>query len=804
MDKGVQMRRIGGVRAGALGVMAALAVWLGASPYAAGQDIDESLPPGTPLYTPVAPVPIYEPALDESAPNVPQGGGGLDNLPQQVSANVTTGGSTANDYVALILDRDAGDNLFIKVQQQSPNPGKFTHIFFYHGNNGGAWPGMTGGAFNIILSTANQFTSARMQVTHDGAGNVTLRLTNVVGGANNQVYTRGGWTPRSAASAGYGGWTGTYPIDNWGVAFTGNAVCDNFNRPNGGLGGDWVTTTGAAGIVGNAARGDSFSQSYFIGACGVVQRVEADVSVVGDNDGYCAVVFNWDGTDNAFIKLQQQVQDGLAEFDSFGFYHGKNAGGWPGQTGGSSFVTLPAAERFGTAHMIVTIDNVGNVRLVLTNLDGGNDFREYTRGGWSILGGSGVGLGGWTGDNIMDNVAINGNTICDNFNRPNGPLGPNWTADGPGGIVSNAARLGQLPGGSNDQTRAIFTGVCGACNDTTPPTVEIDTPASFVCGCPMVTITGTAQDTDGVYLGDELQYRRSDVATWTVANTAVGPRVGTLYTWTPGALPEGWYFLRVVGENECGLTASDSTIVRVSASFDDLEVRQPQNGQIRAAIVCFDGTAWDNACFDRYTIGFRPTGVGLFMPVDQGTPVYTSTVINDPLGSWNTSSGPTAQPDGVYDVQVQARDDCGNVSTEIRTITVDNTAPVSNISSPLACEYLDGSVQVTGTANDANFRSWTLQYTGGNASGWVTINSGNTPVINGVLGNWNTAGLQRCAYTLRLVVTDEANISCSGNVHRTDFNVSVNLGQRCDFNDDGLCNGLDIAIFTDCLINGCP
>jgi hypothetical protein len=767
------------------------------------EEVDLSLPSGHPQYTPVAPLPVYATGVDLSA-----GGldaveeGGSDNLTQQVSIDITTGGSTSSDFVAILLDRDGQDNLYIKVQQQDAS-GKFSHVGFYHGAHAGGWSGMTGGPAFFALAAADKFTSARMSVTHDGAGNVTLRLTNVVGGTDNQVYTRGGWTPRSAASAGMAGWNGIYPIDNWGVAFPGDAVCDNFNRPNGPLGSDWVTLSGTATISGDAARCSGIGETYFVGPCGVVHRVEADVSVVGDNSGYCAMVLNWDGTDNVFVKVQQQINDDLAVFDTVGFYHGKNQGAWPFMTGGIPFFFLPDAERFGSAHMRVTIDNIGNVRLVLTNLDGGNDFREYQRGGWSILGGNGIGFGGWTGYNIVDNIAINGETICDNFNRPNGPLGANWVTDGPAAIVSNAARAGQPPGGyPDDQARCIFTGICGACTDNTPPIVEISSPASFACACNVITVTGSVSDPDGEYIDDVLEYRRYDSDTWLTAATGVGPRSGVLYTWNAAALTDGWYFFRVVGRNACGLSDSDTTIVMMARSFDTVEMRSPVSGSILGGSVCVDGSAWDNQCFQYYTVMYKPYVGGSYNPVDPAHPTYTSAVINDPLATWNTASGPTAVPDGMYLIRLQGVDVCGNAREVVRRVTIDNTAPVATLTAPLNCRYYTGIVPVVGTASDANFGAWTLQYTGGDQHGWVTIASGNSPVVGGVLVNWNTAGLRWCAYTLRLVVTDQATVNCGPWVHETHYYQSLNVGKPCDINGDGAANAFDIDPFVECLTGG--
>lgn len=354
-------------------------------------------------------------------------------------------------------------------------------------------------------------------------------------------------------------------------------------------------------------------------------------------------------------------------------------------------------------------------------------------------------------------------------------------------------------------------GASGAgCTDTTPPVVDITAPASLVCVCDAIEIMGSVSDPDGTYIGDRLEYRRSGDVAWTLADTAIGARSGVLYTWNTAALVQDFYYVRVVGENECALTASDATFVFHPTVFGSLELRAPLTGSVHAGFVCFDGTAWTQSCFDRYTVDYRPAGGGPWNPVDPASSPYLSTVINDPLASWNTTSGPSAVADGDYDVRLVGTNDCGDTSTIIRTITVDNTAPVALITDPASCTTVAGSVAITGTASDANIVGWTLQYTGGASHGWVTIASGVSSIVDDVLANWNTAGLEECAYTLRLIVTDEANISCSGNRNQTEYLVSVNVGTPCppdrgDINCDGAVDFLDINPFVECIINGgCP
>lgn len=738
-------------------------------------------------YTPVAPVEYPQPAIDVENPQLPPGGGGPDNSAQQVSIDITTGGSTASDYVALLLDRDPDDWLLIKVQQQDGS-GKFSHVGFYHKDDGsGGWAGMTGGAAFFALAAADKFTSARMSVTHDGAGNVTLKFTNVVGGTNNQTYVRGGWVPRAASSAGIGTWNGVYSSDNWGVAFTGDAVCDNFNRPNGSLGPNWILTTGTASISANKYKGGAgFARAFFVGGCGVVVEVEADVAITGTSNGNSGLVLNDDGTDRLFIKVQQQT--GSGKYDSVGFYHTSGpTGTWPGITGGAGFFLLPAAQQFSNAHMRVTVDNNGTVRLILTNINGvAGDFLEYSRGGWTILGGLGIGFGGWTGNSSVDNISSGGSLICDNFNRPNGPLGANWST-----ILGTASISNQKAFGDNSSV-SIFTGLCGGCNDPTGPIVEITAPASFACACGVIQVIGTVDDPEG-YDGDVLEYRASNSDTWINAGSASGSVInGLLYNFNTGPLAEGYYYLRVVGKNDCGASNSDDTLIYVNKAFDTVSVGSPVNNGVYGGTLCATGSVYENNCFANYTVMYKPLLAGAFAPVDPGNPVYNSGVINGTLGTWMTDAGPTAVPDGAYQVRVRGTDSCGNIKEVIRNVTIDNTAPIAVLTAPVSCDWRNGIIAITGTANDANFSGWTLQRSVP-SGGWVTIASGNAPVINGVFANWNTAGLPKCAYTIRLIVSDKSVIDCGPFVQQSEDTASFVLGCEGDLDFDGVVGQSDLG-----------
>jgi hypothetical protein len=313
------------------------------------------------------------------------------------------------------------------------------------------------------------------------------------------------------------------------------------------------------------------------------------------------------------------------------------------------------------------------------------------------------------------------------------------------------------------------------CDDATPPIVAIDQPTTLSCACDFVEIVGSVDDPDGTYAGDRLEYRRRNTAAWTVADTAVGARAGVLYVWDTSALPQDFYFVRVVGENECALSSSDSTFVYKPTSFGNLELREPLEGEVYGGVVCVDGSSWTQSCFAQYTVDYRPTGVGPYAPVDPASSPYLVTILNDPLAYWNTLSGPSAVSDGKYDLRLEGLTDCGEIATKVHAIWIDNTPPDSTILSPSPCASVTGVVPIFGTADDAHLDRWSLQYAGGATSGWVTIASGTAPVVNGLLGDWSTNELPSCAYTLRLLVWDTANVDCTGDAHRSDYTVSVRV-----------------------------
>lgn len=113
-----------------------------------------------------------------------------------------------------------------------------------------------------------------------------------------------------------------------------------------------------------------------------------------------------------------------------------------------------------------------------------------------------------------------------------------------------------------------------------------------------------------------------------------------------------------------------------------------------------------------------------------------------------------------YWVRTHLRDSgSGTIERNSRMIQVDGSNPVTAIISPAANAYINGTVPVNGTASDTfSFYSYLLEYgSGGAPSSWTSIGvTTYTPVIGGLLQNWDTTATADGLYTLRLTATDRA------------------------------------------------
>jgi hypothetical protein len=363
---------------------------------------------------------------------------------------------------------------------------------------------------------------------------------------------------------------------------------------------------------------------------------------------------------------------------------------------------------------------------------------------------------------------------------------------------------------SGTGTLSIVGPVC------TTPTATISGPPSLSCLCMPVTFTGTADAPSGTFSQYTLEERPLGFGPWTTIDTSTtAVTSGALYTWNDPLITEGYYEIRLTTHDVYGQIAQDFTIIYINRAYDTVDLRKPvvYNAPLGTGIyggrICFDGTLNDGGCTLNYSVEYGPTPSGPFNPVDPGFPTYPGGVINDPLGTatgdiWNTASGPTAVPDGPWYVRVTGRNSCAQTASVTRQVLIDNTPPIALLSAPIQCSFDRGLVQIRGEVFDVNLSSWVLQYTGGTSHGWTTLIAGTTNMPpNSLLFTWNTAGLQPCPYTIRLIAGDKATVSCITD-NSTEYETSIDLGCPTDYNRDGVVNSQDFFDFLSAFFAGCP
>ena len=97
------------------------------------------------------------------------------------------------------------------------------------------------------------------------------------------------------------------------------------------------------------------------------------------------------------------------------------------------------------------------------------------------------------------------------------------------------------------------------------------------------------------------------------------------------------------------------------------------------------------------------------------------------------------------------------------------TNPLATLSSPAPDDTVTGTVDVKGTANIANFAFYKYEFRLANsADSWQAISAGTAPVVDDLLGRWDTSLVPSGDYDFRLVVTDtsgNAPLPCVIRVH---------------------------------------
>lgn len=206
------------------------------------------------------------------------------------------------------------------------------------------------------------------------------------------------------------------------AGLTGNL--DDFNRPNGTLGGAWADKVAGISIVNSAAQTTFGSSTSSLSVHNSVGTNEAMAWIHSGGSGatqYAGFAFHYaDGKDFIFIKIQDTNGDGL--FETGACYRGNN--GANGEFG-LGFFNLSGT--FSGAELHVAVHPNRTVTIAITHLTGGGADQSYVCAGAPAAEGGQLGIASYGGGQI-DNVTVEAvdPKPLTTFTDQNGPLGSNW------------------------------------------------------------------------------------------------------------------------------------------------------------------------------------------------------------------------------------------------------------------------------------------------------------------------------------------------------------------------------------------
>jgi hypothetical protein len=163
-------------------------------------------------------------------------------------------------------------------------------------------------------------------------------------------------------------------------------------------------------------------------------------------------------------------------------------------------------------------------------------------------------------------------------------------------------------------------------------------------------------------------------------------------------------------------------------------------------------------------------------------------------GHWTASLDTATLSDGLHVLTIKAKDKAGNIRKTSIAVTIDNTGPSANISTPSNNSYVHGATEINVMGQDANFNRTEL-YIDGRLVATSNVNGTNTYL-------WNTTTLTDGAYLIAIKVYDNANNFSTDEISVTADNTlpivdiitptaSANVGGNCTITVSAFDSNLD-------------
>jgi RHS repeat-associated protein len=236
------------------------------------------------------------------------------------------------------------------------------------------------------------------------------------------------------------------------------------------------------------------------------------------------------------------------------------------------------------------------------------------------------------------------------------------------------------------------------------------------------------------------------LATWSSDDTAIAPIdpvSGIAAALNPGSTTIRATHTGIVGTTT--MTVTEAPVGSIVVTPSTASVLTGQSVTFTATAVLADGTSQSLAGLATWT-----STAPAVMSINPGTGVASA-----------LTAGPatiTATHDGVE----------GTASVTVTATVTDGTGPTATITAPAANALITAPVNITGTANDANFLKYEIDYSIIGSGTFVPLATGNAPVIAGTLATLDPTAFINDLYTLRLRVFDRG-----GNVTTASVNIQI-------------------------------
>ena len=248
---------------------------------------------------------------------------------------------------------------------------------------------------------------------------------------------------------------------------------------------------------------------------------------------------------------------------------------------------------------------------------------------------------------------------------------------------------------------------------------------------------------------------------WDDIRKGSSPSNEKLATWDTTRLTDGEYSVQLTVTDENDAETKQVVHIVIDNTKPVIELTSPANNAIKSDDVSIAGTVRDDN-FWKYEIKYaawnaKPElleSTGLVQDEDW-KPLEMAGHDNSIKEVWETEGR-----NGLYLIRITATDKAipPNQRHLDRMITLDNTSAEAAITSPKDGQFYKEVIDITGTANDDNFGDYQLFWGAGEKpSEWNPITAKQTtPVTNGVLGSWETAG-RNGVHQIKLEVHDQSD-----------------------------------------------